>query len=248
MSRDRKESKWEESQLVGVPHYVQGEADGLCVYYAMSMMLAALHPEWRLDMHDTPRGRASGSPVFHGLRFLYQSQREYDAKVSHWFFNGMTMTEAARLLNEYFRKKAGDQKSYFRRYNVRARRIRRMKYARKRSRLERTWTTNEVITALSWHLPVIVAGGGLGGHAVVAFGYALRGNADREIVYFDPSLLRAEWRPLGDIFIGDAEVIVPSDDLFRQYRPARVSRIGRKRTFEVWTEKIWQESQRSLHG
>ncbi len=230
----RGRSSVEEVELVGVPHYAQGEADSLCVYYAMSMLLAALHPEWRLTMHDKPRYKRGGSPVFQGLRRVYRSKTAFELKVADWVFRGMSMGEATRILNRYFQELKGGKLNYFTRHKVRARRIHKLKYSRRRHALGKVWTANDILHSLSWYLPVIISGGGLGAHAVVAFGYSARGSADRLIGYLDPSSLRPEWRPIGEILTGDAEVIAPNGTLFVDYRPGRVKRDAGGTTFDLW--------------
>jgi len=91
-----------ELRLLGIPHYSQGEADGLCLYYAMSMMLAALHPEYQSQIHEPPRYKRMGSPVFQALRALVRREREFKNRVADWFFNGLRATEATRVLNRLF--------------------------------------------------------------------------------------------------------------------------------------------------
>jgi hypothetical protein len=70
VKRQRRDPDLEQVELVGIPHYSQGDADGLCVYYAMSMMLAALHPAWGPTIHDAPRYSRRGSPVLQAVRRL----------------------------------------------------------------------------------------------------------------------------------------------------------------------------------
>ena len=228
------DSLTEQVELVGIPHYAQGEADGLCVYYALSMMLAALHPAWGPTMHEAPRYSWKGSPVFQGLRRFYRSDRLFKQKVAEWFFKGMSTGEATAILNRFFQQHFRSHARYFVRRPVRARRVKRLKYSRRKRDIARTWTVQDVLVAINWHLPVIVTGGGLGLHAVLAVGYSARGRGDRHICLLDPAQIRAEWQPCGEVFIGDADIIMPVQDQFREYRPSRVITIGGAPKFEPW--------------
>ena len=243
MRRKRAESQLEQVELVGIPHYAQGEADGLCVYYAMGMMLAALHPAWGPAMHEPPRHSWKGSPVFQGLRRLYQSERLYKEKVADWFFNGLSIVEATRVLNRFFQQHFRSNATYFIRRPVRARRVKRLKYSRRKRAIARTWTAGDVINAISWHLPVIVAGGGLGSHAVLAVGYSVRGRGDRWISFLDPAQIRPEWRACGDVFFDDAEIIMPEDAQFQEYRPPRVITVDGTPEFQRWEPRKGAEQQ-----
>ena len=241
MRRGRSDSHGEQVELVGIPHYAQGEADGLCVYYAMSMMLAALHPGWGPTMHDTPRYSRKGSPVFQALRHLYRSERLFRQKVADWFFNGMSTVEATAVLNGLFRRHLRSNATYFIRRPVRARRVQRLKYSRRKRAIARTWTVRDVIEAVSWHLPVIVTGGGLDSHAVLAVGYSVQGRDDRWIGFLDPAQVRPEWRPCSDVFIDDAIIIMPRHEQFREHRPSRVITLGGTSTFEPWKPEYLDE-------
>lgn len=162
-----------ELRLLGIPHYSQGEADGLCLYYAMSMMLAALHPEYQSRIHELPRYKRMGSPVFHALRGIVGKEREFKHKVADWFFNGMRATEATRLLNRLFRDvpRADASGPAFLRRRVRTRRLRKLKYATGKRSLLRAWTVKHVFASLDRHLPVVVSGGWVGRHAALIVGY-----------------------------------------------------------------------------
>jgi hypothetical protein len=163
-------SSFKELRLLGIPHYSQGDADGLCLYYAMSMMLAALKPEYQPTMHELPRYKRMGSPVFHALRKLAKKESEFKHRVAEWFFNGMQTAEATKLLIRLFQEDIRDEvssKAFVRRH-VRFRRARKLD---KRSLL-RIWTVTDIFAALDDHLPVIVSGGRLlGSHAVLVVGY-----------------------------------------------------------------------------
>lgn len=235
----RRRPQAEEVELVGVPHYSQGDADSLCVYYATSMLLAALNPAYAASIHEAPRYMRLGSPVFRGLRSLYASDRQYTNKLADWFFRGMTIPEATKILNHIFQSERGSRQVFFRRHRVRARRVGRLKYSRKRRSLARIWTANDVLAAISWHLPVLVAGGGVGAHAVVAIGYKTRGNSERLIGYLDPARSRPEWQPCGEVFTGDAEIIVPVGEQFASYRPVQVTKRGATCAFEPWSAELF---------
>jgi hypothetical protein len=230
----RRPPELEQVELVGIPHYAQGEADSLCVYYAMSMMLAALYPAWGPTMHDTPRYSWKGSPVFQALRRLYRSERQFKAKISDWFFKGMTPTEATSILNRLFRDYFGSNDTYFDCRRVRTRRVRRLRYARHKRAIERTWTAQDVLAAISWHLPVLITGGGLESHAALATGYSVEGRT-RWLCYLDPATVRPEWWHVGDIFTDGATAIVPRDEQFREHRPSRIITNRGVPRFEPWT-------------
>ncbi len=241
MKRQRRDSDLEQVELIGIPHYSQGDADGLCVYYAMSMMLAALHPALGPTIHDAPRYSRQGSPVLQAVRRLYRSERLFKDKIADWFFNGMSTAEATRVLNELFQHHFRTDEMYFTRRPVRARRIRRLKHSRRRHLVDRMWTVQEVLVAIARQLPVIVTGGGLGLHAVLAIGYSARGRADRSLCFLDPALVRPDWWPCGTIFTDGAEAIMPNLDLFREYRPARVITEHGTCECQPWEEEYLDE-------
>jgi hypothetical protein len=216
-----------ELRLLGIPHYSQGEADGLCLYYAMSMMLAALHPEYQSQIHEPPRYKRMGSPVFQALRALVRREREFKNRVADWFFNGLRATEATRVLNRLFGDvtRPGLSGPTFIRRSVRSRRLRRLKYARRKRSLLRAWTVKHVFASLDRHLPVVVSGGWLGSHAALIVGYQHRGGGGRWVCVQDPALVRQEWLDCRDVFVDDAEVIVPRQDTYFQRRPPALAPI-----------------------
>jgi hypothetical protein len=237
MARRRAAPEYERVELIGIPHYSQGEADGLCVYYAMSMMIAALHPSHAPTIHDAPRYTWKGSPVFQVLKRLYRPERKFKQKIADWFFNGMSMREALTVLSSVFQKEPGAEPA-FERFYVQARRARHMKHNPKKRKLLKSGTVQDVICALSWHLPVLVAGGGVGAHAVLAVGYSGKGNADRLLCFLDPGELRPQWRRPADIFYGDCEVIMPREGSFTEYRPTRIWSHGNKpAALQQWTKE-----------
>lgn len=226
-----------ELRLLGIPHYWQGEADGLCLYYAMSMMLAALHPEYQSQIHERPRYKRMGSPVFQALRTLARREREFKHRVADWFFNGLRATEATRLLNRLFEDatRPGLSGAAFFRRPVRARRLRRLKYARRRRSLLRAWTVKQVFASLDRHLPVIVSGGWFGAHAALILGYQRGGRDGRWVCVQDPALVRQEWLDCRDVFVDDAEVIVPQQDSHFQRRPSALVKIGSRARVREWS-------------
>lgn len=234
-SRARRPFK--ELRLLGVPHYSQGDADGLCLYYAMSMMLAALKPEYQPMMHEPPRYKQMGSPLFHALRKIARREREFRHRVAEWFFNGMRTTEATQLLNRLFHDDARDavtDKAFVRR-RVRFRRARKLRYSRRKRSLLRIWTVTDIFAALDHHLPVIVSGGhSLGSHAALVIGYREGGRDGRWVCVLDPALVREEWQSCGDVFTSDAEAIIPwRDETFKRRPPALVSK-GSRTELEPW--------------
>jgi hypothetical protein len=230
----------EELQLLGVPHFRQGDADSLCVYYAMAMLIGALLPEWQPRLLEPPHYVRQGSPIFRALRDLLP-KREFEAGIASWFFKGLEMTRACKLLNTVFRAHYGTKTRYFSVEEVRARRG-----ARKHNRNARAfdiWTAEEMCRLLRRHLPVVVCNGGLGEHAVVVIGYGRSGTAERWLYYLDPAQSRVDWRHAGQILHGDAVMIIPSAwrNEFSDHRPdALITRNG-ETTSEPWSEKLRQK-------
>ncbi len=223
--------------LLGIPHYLQGEADGLCFYYVMSMMLAALHPEYQSQIHEPPRYKRLGSPVFQAMRALYRREREFKHRVADWLFNGLRATEVTRLLNQLFDDvpRSGLSGPAFFRRPAKTRRLPKLKYARrKRSRL-RAWTVKKVFESPDRHLPVIVSGGMLlGSHAALVVGYQRGGSAGRCICVQDPASLRQEWLDCRVVFVDDAEIIVTRQDAYFHRRPPALVKIGPRTTVREW--------------
>jgi hypothetical protein len=233
-------SSYVDFQMIGIPHYFQGEADGLCVYYAMAMILAALHPEFKPTIHDAPKYKRKGSPVFQALRRLSNNDKEFKQKVADWFFDGMKTTDATRLLNNLFQDHYEDWREFFIRRYVRCRRAKRIKYSRKKGSIRRTWTVRNIFDALDKHLPVIVSGGGFGPHAVVLIGYGRLGRGPRWVHYLDPTLVRADWKCVGDVFVGDADAILPNyylTDIFPR-RPMALIVEQDKTRVQAWDQDM----------
>src|SRR4030067_2132319 len=136
---------YDEAILLGVPHYQQGAADGLCVYYAMAMVLVALYPEYYMTINEPPRYKR-GSPIFLMLKELVQNDKNFNEEVGKWYFNGMKMTDATRLLNHLSRKhhKSTRKTDHFIRYKFKG--------------MKRICSVDNICKALSAHLPVIIAG------------------------------------------------------------------------------------------
>jgi hypothetical protein len=236
-----------EVRLLGIPHYSQGEADGLCLYYAMSMMLAALHPEYQSHIHERPRYKRMGSPVLQALRALVGRQSEFKQRLAHWFLNGMHATEATRLLNVLFDEveRSGSPGAAFVRRAVRTRRTQKFKHTRRQRALRRIWTVKQVFDSLDRHLPIIVAGGWLGNHAALIVGYQRGGANGRWVCLQDPALVHQEWLDCRDVFVDDAEIIVPRQDGF-EHRPSRLTKIGSRAVVRHWRPANTSTSLRDL--
>ncbi len=233
-------------QLVGVPHYLQGSADGLCVYYAMSMVLVALHPELHPSIHERPRYKRMGSPILQMLRQHEKGEPQFRERVGKWFFDGMSFTEATGLLNdllrEYYERPA---ETYFMCRRVKFRRMVKRKYNRRRHALERIWTPSEICNVISWHLPVIVSGGSFGNHAIVAIGWERKGRS-RWITYYDPGCEGEQLENSTAIFFDDCEVIIPNQDLFKEHRPPALITRGKCIEYELYEEEKLQVKPRVL--
>ena len=166
---------YDETILLGVPHYQQGHADGLCVYYAMAMVLVALYPEYHKTINEPPRHKKRGSPIFLMLKELAHNDKNFNEEVGKWYFNGMKMTDATRLLNYLSHKhdKSTQKTDHF---------IRRRFKGKKG-----VYSIDDIRNALSAHLPVIIAiaVGGKQRHAVVAVGWGKEGRRGIWIIYHD---------------------------------------------------------------
>ncbi len=207
------------------------------MYYAMSMMLAALFPERSATIHEVPLRAWNGSPVFQALRRLYPSEAQFKRKIADWFFGGMTLPEATRILNRFAQQRDPSSGQHFHRWPVRARRIARLKRSVSLVRIAQIRTVNDVIDSLCMHLPVIIAGGGIGSHAVLAMGCQTSGASDRYICIHDPGKVHVEWKPVGELFVADAEVIMPNWGMFQEYRPAKVVTSYDESQFVQWSKE-----------
>lgn len=220
---------YSETILIGVPHYQQGNADGLCVYYAMSMVLVALYPEYHKTIHERPHHKKGGSPIFLMLKELAQNDKNFKEEIGNWYFNGMKMADAAKLLNALSRKyyKDAQKTDYFIRHRVKS------KNAKKDE-----WNISDICKAISWHLPVIIAGGGIPNHAVVAVGWAAKGKTVL-IEYHDPARVGVESLYARDIFYEDCEAIIPNQHLFMKHRPPAIIIRDKDTYYEAWDPKLW---------
>lgn len=229
-------TKYIETKLLGVPHYLQGNADGLCIYYAMSMVLEALYPDFHGRINEPPHHRKEGDPVFRILRKRAKNDRKFKEKLGKWFFNGMTMTEATRTLNEVFREHYKDPRAtkYFIHGSVNLKRMKKQKDNRP------FFSFTSIRNALTWHLPVIIAGGGIQNHAVVAVGWGSEGNF-RWIIFQDPANVHERRADVRDIFYGNCEAIVPDWNLFMVHRPPVINTRDRHTKYEEWKPELWQK-------
>lgn len=222
---------YNETMLLGVPHYQQGNADGLCVYYAISMVIVALFPEYYKTIHNPPRYKKIGSPIFLMLKEYAQDGNKFNEEMGRWFLNGMHMTDAAKLLNDLARKyyKNDKNKDYFLHHKVLCRRNRKQKDI---------WNVIDIRNALCWHLPVIIAGGGIQSHAVVAVGWGAVGKKVW-IEYQDPACVKMGSAYASDIFYNDCEAIIPNPKHFMKHRPPVISIRDKDSYYEAWDPKLW---------
>lgn len=185
-------------EILGVPHYMQGGADGLCVYYAISMLLGAILPEYRLSFNYSPR-KSSRDPVFSELKRRANCQADFKKQVADWFFNGMYVHQAELLLNNIFREKFGPKPNARRKYwqieKVRTRRVHKLPRGRKQSNMSTSSLPSVVQRTIDRHIPVLVVHGGLGPHAAVIIGYrtALNKGTAKEFLLCDPAEPRPIW-------------------------------------------------------
>jgi hypothetical protein len=218
------------TEIIGVPHYQQGDADGLCVYYAMSMVLVALYPEYYRTIHIPPRGKKGVSPIFLMLKKIAQDNKIFHESIGKWYFNGMKLSDATRILNEIASKSYKKvRKDYFLNYPVQCRNI---------EKRNKVWKVSEICNALSWHLPVIIAGGRLQSHAVVAVGWGKEGKK-YWITYQNPARGRVDSELARDIFYDDCEAIVPNQNYFLKHRPPVVITRDDESKYEAWDPEMW---------
>jgi len=213
-------------EILGVPHYMQGGADGLCLYYAISMLLGAILPEYRLSFNYSPR-KSSRDPVFSEMKRRANGQADFKKQVADWFFNGMYVHQAELLLNNIFREKFGPKPNARRKYwqieKVRARRAHKLPQGRKRSNVSTSALPSVVQRTIDRHIPVLVVHGGLGAHAAIIIGYrtALKKGTAKEFLLCDPAEPRPMWWPSGMLFTENAHAIFPLekwlDPLFDNY-------------------------------
>ena len=223
------------AELIGVPHFSQGHVDSLCAYYAMSMMIAGLFPAQSTTVHGTPELRLRDNPIFQAVRRLYPTEKRYKEKVGDWCLYGLTMADATRIINECAQQLEPSPGRHFLCWAAKARRVKKLRNVRKVSVLAATWNVSEVIRLLDSHLPVIVANGGLGAHAVLAVGYISGGSAGRLIRVLDPMVVHPEWRQASQVFVDDAQIIVPNPGMFLDYRPALAITSGGSSLCKVWS-------------
>ncbi len=91
-------------ELLGVPHYRQGEHDSLCLYYTTAMMLAALYPRFARDFGEIRRGRrhgrrAQGKRIDDPIIQHYRTQKSEREVMGSWFFGGEHFEKAHKILN-----------------------------------------------------------------------------------------------------------------------------------------------------
>jgi hypothetical protein len=197
---------------------MQGGADGLCVYYAMSMLLGAILPEYRRPFDD-PIQKSSKCPVFSELKHRANGKVDFKKQVADWFFNGMHVHHAELLLNSIFRDKFGPKHNSTRKYwqteKIRARRAHKSPKAAIRSKVSKTVLPSVIQDAIDRHIPVLIAFGGLGPHAAIVIGYKTahdKGKA-KDFLLCDPGEPRPTWYSSGALFTGNAQAILPSKEL-----------------------------------
>ena len=233
---------YNETILLGVPHYQQGDADNLCVFYAMSMVLVALYPEFHRKILKAPRYRREGSPVFQMLRQRARDDMKFKEQMADWFFKGMTMNAATSILNNLFCEYYKDSKeTYFIHHQVKSKRVRKRKHHTQLQGFEDIWNVGDICTALSLHLPVIISGGGLPNHAVVAIGWEKESRL-RRIIYYDPGYGRESWAYTRDIFYDDCDAIVPNwkNEYFKKHRPPALITHDKLTVYEEWDPEMWR--------
>lgn len=165
------------------------------------------------------------------LKELTEDANKFNEEVGRWFFNGMKMTDAAKLLNDLSRKYYKDDKNtdYFLHHRVMCRNNRKQKGV---------WNVIDIRNALSWHLPVIIAGGGIQNHAVVAIGWGAKGRAVW-IEYQDPGLVQMRSEYARDIFYDDCEAIIPNPEHFMKHRPPVIIIRDKDSYYEAWNPELW---------
>ena len=199
MSSARKDNL-ERVRLMNVPHYKQGDWDGLCVYYSGAMMIAALYPkleswfgwaesfsngQYRIEdplisnyVGTAKRGKSSS-----------KSQKHRNI-LARWFYLGEDMINLVRTMNNVVEKEDFDT-----RFEV-----------REETAHDNTFT--EITRSIDDGLPVILSWDteDFGCHAVVVVGYKL--GQQRWFLLNDPGgSQQISWENLKGTKLSNFEVI-----------------------------------------
>ena len=93
-------------ELLNIPHYQQGDFDGLCSYYAGAMMLASLYPRFSVEFGElhAKRGRRNKAvdPIIQHFSGEYRDEKpgKDDRYVlARWFYDGVYIKEVGDTLN-----------------------------------------------------------------------------------------------------------------------------------------------------
>lgn len=182
--------------LRGMTYMYQGEADNLCTFYAMSMLLAAMFPSLYADL------------VLHGISRRHPILKAFtnlpgNEDVSSWFFHGLALTRAWKIMNTIADKQLGAAGGgLFRNGTVRL----------KNRRGYKGVTLEHLFSSIDNGLPCLLGGakkGVLATHAVVMIGYD---RTDATIAYLDPAECSGTftWQTANDVFVSPVDVVFPT--------------------------------------
>lgn len=211
--------------LIGVPHFHQGDADQLCYFYSMSMLLGALRPELLPDLLDRPLRRRKGSPILHALKQLSKDEGGLGIDLEGWFYRGVSHAQALKVLNTAVEHVDSTGERAFGKRRVFAR--------RPKGTSSRVATVGFVLKLLDKQLPFVVCGGGLENHSAVAVGYS-REPSGRWLQLLDPTAVGPRWEHATDLFDGGASVILPRATYFEDHRPHKVVIDSGEARLEKW--------------
>lgn len=142
-------------ELLNVPHYSQGDFDGLCVYYSGAMMLSTLIPE--ISALFGTAGERATKFMSRDPLIATQNTSDQRKKLASWFYHGETVSSLKTTMNKIVPS-----------YEI----SRRTKF--KHEKLQRRESTfNKITESINNGLPVVLGFDtrDYGSHAVLVRGY-----------------------------------------------------------------------------
>jgi hypothetical protein len=100
-----KKLKLDEERLLGIPEYVQGTHDKLCVYYSATMVVDTLHRELQSRHGEAPvvtrRGKRKGDVIIDNYPATARANT-LESKFTNWFFGSAYIEKAEIAINAAF--------------------------------------------------------------------------------------------------------------------------------------------------
>ena len=184
-------------ELLNVPHYRQGQFDGLCLYYAGAMMLASLYPRYSWNFGELVRKpgmrNKAHDPIFRHYAGEYREEKPGSDDryvLARWFFEGAHVTELSNTLNNCI-KQSGETTRF---------------HAREKKTNKATFFA--IAESIDVGLPVLLGWNtkDYGNHAVLVIGYWH--GKDDWLLFNDPSGdTQISWQVLGRAAKGKLEVL-----------------------------------------